>query len=512
MLLHHRFIHVAKKYSKQLAIIDRSTNKELDYKTMLIASLILKQKFKKYDRGFVGLMIPTSAGAALATLGALMSGRIPVMINYSTGAKQNCKFAQGKCNFTTIITSKALLAKIECPRLPGMVFLEDIMASVTTLDKVRAAVKAKLPAFLLKTLVKGGSDENECVMLFTSGSEKEPKAVPLSHRNISSNIEAYSDALGLHHEHRMLATLPYFHVFGLTTNLWTPLCHGMTFVTYANPIEYKTVVNIIRETKPTMMVGTPSFFWGYLNKSKPGDFDSLQIAVVGADKCPAGLRDGFMKKHNITLLEGYGTTETSPVIATNVPASNKPGSVGKPLSNLHVRIQNYETGGICRTGETGKILVKGPSVMKGYFDDLEETSMRIRAGWYDTGDMGYLDEEGYLWHAGRLKRFVKIGGEMVSLVRVEEMLSNLLPEEADCCVVELPDPKKGARIVAVVTQEVDKSTLLKKMSEELPNIALPKDFLVLQELPKMGSGKTDFRATTDIVRKRMQVEPEAIES
>ncbi|MFQ5753095.1 MAG: AMP-binding protein, partial [bacterium] len=204
------------------------------------------------------------------------------------------------------------------------------------------------------------------------------------------------------------------------------------------------------------------------------------------------------------LYEGYGATETAPVIATNTPECNRAGSVGKPLPNVKVRIENYETGKECTSGEVGKILVKGDVVMKGYFDDLEETSMRFRSGWYDTGDMGYLDGDGYLWHAGRLKRFVKIGGEMVSLVRVENVLEKLLPQDAACCVVEIPEAIKGAKIVAAVTQKIDEKAVLKNMARQLPNIALPKQFVVVDELPEMGSGKIDFRTTTEMVRNLIQ--------
>ncbi|MFQ5603979.1 MAG: AMP-binding protein [bacterium] len=501
MLLHHRFVYIAKKFSKKLAIIDRTTEKRISYSKALIAALILAKKFRKYKAGFIGIMIPTSAGAVLSSLAALFSGRTPVMINYSTGARENAEFAQKKCNFKTIITSKAFLEKIQCEPLPGMVFLEDLMNRVTTLDKLLAALKSKLPARLLLKLIHSGEENEDLVILFTSGSEKEPKAVQLSHRNIVSNIQGFSGAFGLSDRDCMLANLPYFHVFGLTTNLWTPLYHGMTLVTYANPLDFKIISAIVREEKPTMMVGTPTFFWGYLFKSKPGDFESIRLAVCGADKCPDALREGFLKKHKVTLLEGYGTTETSPVISTNVPEFNKPGSVGKVLPNVKVRIENYESGKECKPGEVGKILVKGDLVMKGYFDDLEETSLRFRSGWYDTGDMGYLDEDGFLWHAGRLKRFVKIGGEMVSLVKVEDVLGRLLPENASCCVVEIPEALKGAKIVAAVTRKIPEKEILNKMSEKLPNIALPKKFVVMEELPKMGSGKIDFRTTTEIVRK-----------
>jgi acyl-[acyl-carrier-protein]-phospholipid O-acyltransferase/long-chain-fatty-acid--[acyl-carrier-protein] ligase len=503
MLLHHHFVRIAKRFEKKLAIIDRTTDRKVTYGKALIASLILTDKFKKYEEGFIGIMIPTSAGCALSILGALMSGRIPVMINYSTGAAQNCEYAQKKCDFRTIITSKALLEKISCPRVPGMVFIEDIMNSVSILDKLKAALRAKLPVERLLKKIHAGEEEDTSVILFTSGSEKDPKAVQLTHRNISSNLIGISQIFELTPEDIFLANLPFFHVFGLTANFWLPLYYGMTIVTYANPLDFKNICNIIREEKITFVVGTPIFMWGYLRKSEPGDFATCRIMLTGADKTPDSLREEFIKKHNITLIEGYGCTETSPVISVNTPNANRPGSVGLPLPNVKVRLENYETGEECGIGEIGKILVKGDNVMPGYFDDFEGTTLSLRHGWYDTGDMGYQDADGYLWHVGRLKRFMKIGGEMVSLIRVENVLEHLLPDDISCCVVEVPDAVRGAKIVVAVTRKIDEKTILKKMSEELPNIALPKHFIVIEELPKMGSGKLDFRRITDMVRDKL---------
>ncbi|MGB2868460.1 MAG: AMP-binding protein [Bacteroidota bacterium] len=500
MLLHHKFIQVAKQYGDKLAIIDRTTDRRVTYTRALIGSLILSEKFKRYDEGFIGLMIPTSAGCALAMLGALMSGRTPVMINYSTGAAQNAEFAQRKCDFKTIITSKALLEKINCPKIPGMVFLEDIMESISIADKLAAALKSKLPAWLLTTTIHAGNDNDNLLILFTSGSEKDPKAVQLTHRNIESNVQSLGDCYHLSDKDSFLANLPYFHVFGQTANLWAPLYFGMTIVTYANPLDFKTICDIIREEKPTLVVGTPSFFWGYLHKSSPGDFNSVRIMLGGADKCPDALRKAFMEKHGKVLLEAYGTTETSPAITVNTPDANRPGSVGRPLPGVLVRLENYETGDPCKVGEIGKILTKGPNVMKGYFDDFEQTSLAIRHGWYDTGDMGWMDEDGYLWHVGRLKRFMKVGGEMVSLIKVEDVMEKFLPEDVSCCVVEIPDAMKGAKIVAAVTQQVDEKAIIKQMSAHLPNIALPKQFVVIEEFPKMGSGKIDFRSVTNKVQ------------
>ncbi|MBI5464390.1 MAG: AMP-binding protein [Ignavibacteriales bacterium] len=500
MLLHHKFIETAKQYGNKLAIVDRTTNRRITYARALIASLILSEKLKKYDPGFIGIMIPTSAGCLLTMLAALMSGRTPVMINYSTGAAQNAEFGQKKCDFKTIITSRALLEKINCRIVPGMVFIEDIMNEITVYDKLSAAVKSKLSAGMIQSRVAAGNGDDNLVVLFTSGSEKDPKAVQLTHHNIESNIRSLTQAYGLRADDIFLGNLPYFHVFGQTANAWAPLYLGMTVVTYANPLDFKTICDIVREEKCTLVAGTPSFFWGYLHKSQPGDFESARIILTGADKCPDALRKGFMEKHGKVLLEAYGTTETSPAITINTSGNNKPGSVGRPIPDVQVRVENYETGEGCKTGEIGKILVKGPNVMKGYFDDFEQTSLAIRHGWYDTGDMGWMDEDGYLWHVGRLKRFMKVGGEMVSLIKVEDVLEKFLPPDTECCVVEIPDALKGARIVAAITNKIDEKAILKSMSEHLPNIALPKHFIHMPELPKMGSGKIDFRKVTDMVR------------
>jgi acyl-[acyl-carrier-protein]-phospholipid O-acyltransferase/long-chain-fatty-acid--[acyl-carrier-protein] ligase len=508
MLLHHRFIEVAKRQGEKIAWLDRSAGKEVTYSKALIASLLLRSEFKKFDKGFLGVMIPTSAGCGLTNLGALMSGRIPVMINYSTGAADNCRYAQEKCDFKTIITSKALLEKIDCPHVDGMVYIEDIMAGLGTLKKIKALAISKLSTGAIQKMVSGGSDDRDAVILFTSGSEKDPKAVELTHKNIVSNIVSLSERYSLGENDSFLANLPYFHVFGLTANLWAPLFHGMTIVSYANPLDYKKVCEIIRDDKPNLMVGTPSFFWGYLRKSEPGDFDNLRLALCGADKCPDSLREGFMKKHNMVLYEAYGTTETSPGISGNAEVTNKQGSVGLPFPGVQIMIEHYQTGEECATGENGKILVKGDMVMKGYFNDFEETSLHIRHGWYDTGDMGNLDEDGYLWHVGRLKRFVKIGGEMVSLIRVENTLEKYLPEDVLCCVVDVPDAIKGARIVAAVTESIEERKTRKKMAADLPKIALPKIFIVIEDLPKMGSGKIDFRTVTEIVRQKLNSENE----
>jgi acyl-[acyl-carrier-protein]-phospholipid O-acyltransferase / long-chain-fatty-acid--[acyl-carrier-protein] ligase len=499
-MLQHRFIDSAISNPDKIAFIDRSTERDISYSQALLASLILARRFGKLERGRIGIMLPTSSGGGLAIIGAVMAGRTPVMINYSTGAEKNCRYAQDSCDFRIIITTKALLEKTGCAHLPEMVFIEDILSSLGKFEKATAFLKSKLPRPLLKRLVGKPNLDLPAVILFTSGSEKEPKVVQLSQRNILSNIDSFSQMMDIYGMDNLLAVLPYFHVFGLTINLWTPMCLGMTTITYANPLEFKTIAKIIREYKPELLVGTPLFLEGYVKQSKAGDFVSIKLAVSGADKCPEHLRILYREKHDIEIFEGYGTTETSPVISANPRDRNKPGSIGTPIPGTEIRIQNLDTGADCAVGETGKILVKGDGVMQGYLNDIEESSLRLKSGWYDTGDLGYLDEDGYLWHKGRLKRFVKIGGEMVSLVMVEETMNALTPLEVECCAVELPDSKRGSKIVGVTNTMVDQQDLNKKLSKALPNLALPKKYVHVAEFPRMGSGKTDFRSLTEIVR------------
>ena len=501
MLLHHRFIETAKKRPKKIAVHDIATEKELTYERMLIASLILAKKFNRYNGKYLGIMVPTSAGCMLSSIATLMSGKIPVMINYSTGAIENAIYAQEKCSFKTIITSRKLLEKLNLKPIPGMICLEDILPTITIFDKLGAALKAKGSVSSVINKTAGGEQEDVAAILFTSGSEKEPKAVQLMHKNILHNVDNIPELLNCTPEDTYLANLPLFHVFGLTVNFWHPLIMGATAVAYPNPLDYAIIGKLVKSYKITIMAGTPAFYHGYCRRSKKGDYDSIRAAVSGADKLTQHIFDAFYKKHSVKILEGYGTTETSPVISINRMDKHKVGSVGLPIRGAQVKIVDRETGEILPANTEGKILAKGDMVMKGYLGDLEETSLRIRNGWYDTGDMGVIDEDGFIWHRGRLKRFVKVGGEMVSLVRVESVLETLLPEDTLCCVVDVPNPTKGAEIVAAIaTSEIDKREIIKKMAKELPSIAVPKEIHFMEEIPMMGSGKVNFREVERICR------------
>lgn len=502
MLLHHQFIDIAKKYSSKVAVYDQTSGQETTYKKLLIASFLMAEKIKLYKGKNIGIMLPPSTGCMIAMLATLFAGKTPVMINFSTGARLNSLYAQKKCNFKTILTSKKLMEKIQEDPVSGMIYLEDVMKTINIIEKAKSAMITSLPAMVLKTLVAGGNENDNLVILFTSGSEKDPKAVQLTHKNIRSNIEGFLQILTLSDKDIFIANLPFFHVFGLTIDFWAPMYLGSKVIVHSNPLDYRAIVESIRKFKVTIIVATPTFFYWYLKRSSLGDFDSIRYAISGADKLPAQIREEYMRVHNLEVMEGYGTTETSPVISTNTPDFCKPGSIGKPLPGVRVKIINWDTDEEMPANQEGKILVKGDIVMKGYYGDFEETTMRIHRGWYDTGDVGMLDDDGFLYHRGRLKRFVKIGGEMVSLTKVESVLDMVLPDGTICCVVEIPDPIKGAEIVAAVTTtEIDQKKIKKMLAKSLPSIAIPKRFHVIENIPMAPTGKVNFRAVEEICRK-----------
>lgn len=503
MILHHRFIEIAKKYRKKVAIHCLATNRQVTYSQLLTSCLVVSLYFKKLKEQNIGIMLPTSAPIAIAYFGTLLAGKTPVMINYSTGALENARYAQQKCYFKTIVTSRKMLDTLGIKPIDGMLCLEDILPRISLSEKLQGLLISKLPSSIIKSMLPPVKEDDNAVILFTSGSEKDPRAVQLTYRNISANLCDFEKVLDIDHRYIVMGNLPLFHVFGLTVTFFVPLIYGGQFVAHPNPLDYKAICDAIKKYKVWLVVGTPTFFNGYLRKAEPGTFDSVRVMIAGADKLPEQLRDQYKEKHNVLLCEGYGTTETSPVISTNLPSHNRPGSVGRPLPNVQIKILDIDTDRELPAGNIGKIMVKGDLVTKGYLGDLEETSLRIRNGWYDTGDMGFLDKDGYLYHRGRLKRFVKIGGEMVSLVQVEQELEKLLPENVLCCVVDVPNAVKGAEIVvAITTEEIGTKQVLRELGRRLPKIAVPKRFMVVPNLPIMGNGKVNFREVEKICRQQ----------
>ncbi len=498
MQLHHRFIETALKNLNQTAVIDISRNAQFSYKQILAGALLLSKQIKELtDEKHVGVMIPVSAGAIIAKLAVLMAGKTPAMINYSTGALQNCEYARKKCGIKFFITSSTLLKKLELNADDDMVMMEDIMASIGVFSKLIEVLTLKNA----RKRVHNGSDDENAVLLFTSGSEKDPKIVPLTHSNIGANYDSIRKALDLHDTDRYVSVLPYFHVFGMTTSLWTPLLIGGTLITHGNPLDFKAVVKSIVDHKATCLFSTPAFFHGYNLRARKGDFDSLRILVAGGDKLPKELYDSYRERHNIEILEGYGTTELSPVVSVNRIGNNKLGSIGLPLDQVEVKIVGIESGEELGFNQEGKLLVKGPNVMKGYLNDPEQTAKVLQDGWYDTGDIALIDPEGFIFHKGRYKRFIKVGGEMVSLVAVEEKVRTLIPDDCVCCAVAMKHPTKGAEVAIALDHALDIDRIKKELSSLLPPLMMPKHFVVLDSMPLLGSGKVNFRQVEEIVNK-----------
>ncbi len=496
------FLKSAKRFGSKSAFIDGVSGAKISYKKALIAVLLLRKRFKSYKGKNVGMMIPVSGGAMITMLALLACGKTPVMINYTTGIRRNCDYAKSKCGIKKVITAKGLLSKLGVKKSQEMVLIEDMFKQFSVFAKLKAALLSKLPYGILKSLfVKVDEEKDNIVLLFTSGSENRPKVVPITNKNVEGQILGTIKCYDISQKDRFLASLPLFHVFGFQGNFCIPLYLGATIITLSNPLDYKLTCNAIKEYKATFMMGTPTFYAAYLRKCSSDTFRSVKVAICGADRLPKELHQRYLEEHNLFLIEGYGTTETSPILTNNRFEDYRLGSVGKAFPGVKIRIVDTESGEDLPAGSTGKILVQGDNVMKGYYHDVENTDLHFRYGWYDTGDMGCLDEEGFLWLKGRLRRFVKIGGEMVSLVAIESVLSEFFKdEEILFCVVDIPNEKKGAEVVLATTAKIDKIKMKKWVKENLNEISVPKTVFVLKRIPLLGSGKVDFRKVERVCR------------
>ncbi len=376
--LHLRFIKTTLSHLNKIAVIDIARSQQFTYKQLLIASYLLSRRIKKNcPEERVGMMIPVSAGAIITKLAILMAGKTPAMINYSTGAVKNCSYAREKAQLKKIITSHALLQRLGIQKDPEMILIEELLGSLKPWQKLLGLVQLRLIAHK----VAKPSLDHDAVILFTSGSEKDPKVVPLTHRNIGSNYQAIRQALELYPEDRFVAVLPFFHVFGMTTSLWTPLLVGGTLITHANPLDYKAVVKSVAEHQATCLFATPVFFHGYSLVAKQGDFSSLRILVAGGDKLPIELYQNYLTVHQLPILEGYGTTELSPVVSVNRVGKVKLGSIGLPLPGIEVKItaiESIESDEELAPGTEGKLWVRGDNVMRGYLGDPSANSQVLQ--------------------------------------------------------------------------------------------------------------------------------------
>ena len=483
----------------------------------------------------IGLLLPPSVGGALTNYALMLMGRVPVNLNYTSSNEVIASCAK-QCGIDVVITAKAFLERFPNMTIPGRtLLLEDALAKPRVSEKLVAFALAWLmPAALLKRAlgahcVKPGAPclvqtrnlaknvsatdskpspmDQLATVIFSSGSTGDPKGVMLTHFNIMANISQVSQVFALDGRDKVLGILPFFHSFGFTAGLWLPAVQGVGVVFHANPLDAQVVGELVAKYKVTFLIATPTFLQGYMRRCRPESFGSLQYVLVGAEKLPERVALAFEDHFGIRPLEGYGCTECSPVVTVNGKdfrgpgfrqVAAKRGRIGHPLPGVSVKVVDIDSGQPVTPGTSGMLLVKGPNVMLGYLGKPEKTAEVLHGGWYTTGDIATMEEDGFLTITDRLSRFSKIGGEMVPHIRIEEKLHELAETtEQVFAVTALPDPKKGERIVVLHTlPETKLAEVLEKFAAcDLPVLWKPKpnQFFHIDAIPVLGTGKMDLR-------------------
>jgi acyl-[acyl-carrier-protein]-phospholipid O-acyltransferase / long-chain-fatty-acid--[acyl-carrier-protein] ligase len=502
--LPRRFVRTAKRNWRHRAITD-SSGRTLSYGQTLAAAVLVSRNFERAhsDEQMIGVMLPASVAAAVVNLGIALSGRVPVNLNFTVG-REALESAIEQSSLRTIYTSAQFLAKAKMERRSEMRLVEDVFC-FGKIEKLGAFIAGLVLPFRFFGACRARADDLAAI-LFSSGSTGTPKGVMLSHRNIIANVDSATQLFQINRAQTLTGVLPFFHCFGFTFTFWLPLLNGASAAYHPQPLDAKGVGQLVERAKATFLLGPPAFCQAYLRGCSKEQFASLRYAIVGAEKLHASLAQAFEEKFGLPLLEGYGATEMSPVIAVNVIERNDPkapgsgvraGTVGKPVPGIAAKVVNPETGKPARHGEQGLLLVRGPNRMMGYLNRPAETAAVLREGWYVTGDIVTIDDEGFIRIVDRQSRFSKIAGEMVPHCKIEETLRSLLPDGA-AVVTSVPDVRKGERIVAFVAgvgitpQEVWQ----RLMGSGLPKIWVPKadEIHIVESLPMLGTGKIDLGA------------------
>lgn len=500
----HAFVEQALASRKDIAAADDIVG-VLNYERLLTGALILARRLRRLPGKNVGLLLPASVSCELTLFGLQLADKVPVVINWTTGPA-NIRHAVNLTELTHVVTSRTFIHRtaIEIPNVTYY-YLEDVLKSVGKVERLRTLLRVRWrPSRVRKKVPKLDPDQT-AVILFTSGSEKAPKAVPLTHRNLISNQRMAIQTLKVNRNDSVLGFLPAFHSFGLAVTGLLPLLAGVRLVCHPDPTDATGLVRKISTYKPTLLGGTPTFMNSIFDRATPGALDSLRIIVVGAEKCPPSLFDRARElAPNAVMLEGYGITECSPIISVNRPDNHRPGSIGLPLPGLDTAIVDLESNGQLPDGERGMFLVSGPSVFPGYLSHEGEPPFVEREGkrWYVTGDLVRKDEEGFLHFEGRLKRFLKAGGEMISLPALEEPFAQLYPptEDGPQVAVEGVETENGRHIVLFTTQPItlhEANSML--MNEGFYGVMRLTEVRKVESIPVLGTGKTDYKVLRRMV-------------
>lgn len=485
---------------KRIALEDISL-KELSYRRLMVAADVLAAEWRRRlgpRKGeHVGVLLPNVSSQPVTLLSLWAAQKVPAMLNFSTGIPVMLLCAQ-LAGLKHIISSRQFVekAKLNLTLLQEsgikIIFLEDVSPQISGF--------AKFTALLRHTFSTGAGfhdaplqPDDTAVVIFTSGSEGVPKGVELTHRNLLANVRQASAVIDVTDADRFFNALPLFHSFGLLGGTLFPLIRGCYTFLYPSPLHYRVVPTLIYDRVCTVLMGTNTFLNGYARKAHPYDFTSLRYLIAGAEKVQTATLDTWARKFGVRILEGYGATECSPLISLNTRMEPAVGTAGRLVPGLHYRLEN-----VPGVEEGGRLFVKGPNVMKGYLNPDAHRKFQELDGWYDTGDIVHVDGDGYLHIRGRMKRFAKVSGEMVSLTAVEDALAGAFPQFGLRCAVAViaqPDEDKGEKLIAVTNepkiQLADIRAAVK--SKGLSNLCAPREIKVVQSIPKLGTGKTNHR-------------------
>src|SRR5437899_10406726 len=448
----------------------------------------------------------------LANLAVTLAGKVPIDLNFTIGRAANescCK----RANLRVAISATQFMERLKDFPWPEHVLkLDELMPRMTRQIVLWWMISILVPTRLLLRLLRipkaGG--HAEAILLFTSGTTGEPKGVVISHRNVVGNVSQFRQLLDATKHDAILASLPFFHTFGSTVTLWYPLIEGVRIVTYPNPLEAAKNAALIERYKLTLLLATPTFLRGYLRKAEPDQLRTLRLVITGAEKLPLDLARAFEERFKQRVFEGYGLTETSPVVSVNLPEplprksgeqvqpSSRLGSVGKMAPGIAAEIREPETDRKLSLHETGMVWFRGANIFDGYLHDEKRTADVLKNGWFETGDIGRFDEDGFLYIEGRLSRFSKIGGEMVPHEAVEQKIVELLgfsgKDERVIAIIGVQDEAKGEALVLLASVDVDVAQLRDKLREVgVPNLWIPKRICRVDSIPVLASGKLDLK-------------------
>jgi acyl-[acyl-carrier-protein]-phospholipid O-acyltransferase/long-chain-fatty-acid--[acyl-carrier-protein] ligase len=514
--LHRTFIQTARRHPFRFAMADGRTPK-VSFGSALTRTVFLARRLRSAwrDQQMVGILLPPSVPGALVNLAALLMGKVPVNLNYTASNEVLASCAK-QCQLQTVVTSKAFLERVHIEPPAKAIMLEDLAESPGVSERITAAlISWLLPARMLEKTV--GADrkitlDDTATIIFSSGSTGDPKGVVLSHYNVASNVEQLNQVFMLGRRDKILGILPFFHSFGFTGTLCLPTSIGMGVVYHPSPLDARAIGALISQYEVTFLLATPTFLQTYMRRCSPEDFGSLQYVMAGAEKLPERVSLAFEDYFGIRPLEGYGCTECAPAVTVNTrdfraaqfrQVGAKRASIGHPLPGISVRIVDPVTMVPLAQGENGLLLVRGPNVMQGYLGRPEKTAEVLRDGWYNTGDIAAMDEDGFIRITDRLSRFSKIGGEMVPHIKVEDQLHEIAGvTEQLFAVTAVPDDKKGERLIVVHTLPPDKlqDCVAQLAKCDLPPLWKPRadQFIHVDSLPYLGTGKLDLRKLKEI--------------